>query len=267
MLEKQLEYIRSKTDFVPEIAIVLGSGLGELGDKIEIEAAIDYSEIEGMPISTAPSHRGRFIFGTIEGKKVVLMQGRIHLYEGYSPDEIAIPIRLMRLMGAKKLILTNASGGINKSLKPGDFMLIKDHISCFIDSPLIGKNDDLLGLRFPDMSNAYDKELQKLIKKAAFNNNIELKEGVYVQLKGPQFETPAEIKMLSCLGADAVGMSTVCETIAAVHCGFKVCAISLIANAACGILDKPLTSEEVNETANAVAPKFEMLIKEIVKTI
>ena len=267
MLKGALEYIRSKTDFVPEIAIVLGSGLGELADKIDIKATIDYSEIEGLPVSTAPSHKGRFVFGEIEGKRVVLMQGRVHLYEGYSSKQIVAPIRLMRLMGAQKLIVTNAAGGINKGFKPGDFMLINDHISCFVPSPLIGKNKDYLGTRFPDMSNAYDKELRAKIKSAAKNSGIELKNGIYVQLKGPQFETPAEIKMLSVIGADAVGMSTAIETIAAVHCGFKVCGISLITNYACGILDKPLSGEEVGETANSVAPKFEKLIREIVKAI
>lgn len=178
-----------------------------------------------------------------------------------------MPIRLMRLLGGKKLILTNACGGINRNLSVGDFMMIKDHISCFVDSPLIGKNIYEFGTRFPDMSNAYDKDLQKAIKTVAKNNNITLHSGVYAQLKGPQFESPAEIKMLSLLGADAVGMSTVTEAIAANHCGFKVCGISLITNLACGILDKPLSGEEVNEAAHKVAPQFEKLIKETVKAI
>ena len=267
MLKAQLEYIRSKTDFKPEIAIVLGSGLGGLADKIDVKAVISYDEIEGLPVSTAPGHKGRFVFGEIGGKKVVLMQGRVHLYEGYSSKQIANPIRLMRLMGAEKLILTNASGGINKEFKPGSFMMISDHISCFVPSPLIGKNIDFLGTRFPDMSNAYDKDIQKIIKQVAAHNSIELHGGVYAQLKGPQFETPSEIKMLGMLGADAVGMSTVVETIAAVHCGFKVAAISLVTNYACGICDKALSGEEVIETADRVAPDFEKLIKEIVKAI
>ena len=267
MLKKQLEYIRSKTDFIPEIAIVLGSGLGDFADKINVKAVIEYSEIEGLPVSTAPGHEGRFVFGELEGKKLVLMQGRIHLYEGYTSKQIASPIRLMRLMGAKKLILTNASGGINKELRPGSFLMISDHISCFVPSPLIGKNDDSLGTRFPDMSNAYDKEMQSIIKGVAAENNIELHSGVYAQLKGPQFETPSEIKMLGMLGADAVGMSTVVETVAAVHCGFRVGAISLVTNYACGICDKVLSGEEVIETANRVAPDFEKLIKEIIKAL
>lgn len=267
MYEKQIEEIRKFTDEIPETAIVLGSGLGALADTIEITATVPYREITDMPVSTAPSHKGQFVFGKIGGKNIVLMQGRLHLYEGYSPSQVVMPIRLMRLLGAKKLILTNACGGINRNLSVGDFMMIKDHISCFVDSPLIGKNIDEFGTRFPDMSNAYDKELQKAIKAVAKDNNITLHSGVYAQLKGPQFESPAEIKMLSLLGADAVGMSTVTEAIAANHCGFKNCGISLITNLACGILDKPLSGEEVNEAAQKVAPQFEKLIKETVKAI
>lgn len=267
MYEKQIEEIRKFTDGIPETAIVLGSGLGALADTIEITATVPYREISDMPVSTAPSHKGQFVFGKIGDKNIVLMQGRLHLYEGYSPSQVVMPIRLMRLLGANKLILTNACGGINRDLSVGDFMMIKDHISCFVDSPLIGKNIDEFGTRFPDMSNAYDKELQKTIKTVAKNNNITLHSGVYAQLKGPQFESPAEIKMLSLLGADAVGMSTVTEAIAANHCGFNVCGISLITNLACGILDKPLSGEEVNEAAERVAPQFEKLIKETVKAI
>lgn len=267
MLDIQVEEIRRITDFEPEIGIVLGSGLGALADKIDIVATVSYSEITDMPCSTAPGHKGQYIFGYIGDKKVVLMQGRVHLYEGYTPQEAVMPIRLMKAIGVEKLILTNASGGINKEFNVGDFMLIDDHISFFVDSPLIGKNDDNVGVRFPNMSDAYDKELRQIIKETALKNNIELKHGVYTQLKGPQFESPAEIKALSTLGADAVGMSTVIESIAANHCGMKVCGISLITNLACGILDQPLTSEEVCETGDRVAPIFEKLIKEIVKAI
>lgn len=267
MLKKQVDAIKEITNFEPEIAIVLGSGLGQLANKVENAISIPYSRIEGMPISTAPSHKGQFVLGSLAGKKVILMQGRVHLYEGYSPQEIIMPIRLMNALGAKALILTNAAGGINKDFKVGDFMIIEDHISCFVPSPLIGKNDDEIGTRFPDMSNAFDKELQKIIKSVALKNDIDLKSGVYAQLTGPQFESPAEIRMLSRLGADAVGMSTVIEDIAANHCGMKVCGISLITNLACGLLDKPLSGEEVNEAASKVAPKFEKLITEIVKAI
>ncbi len=267
MLEKQVEYIRRITDFTPEIAVVLGSGLGGFADKIEKVSEVNYSEIDGMPVSTAPSHMGRFIFGKIADKNIIAMQGRVHLNEGYTAQQVAMPIRLMRALGAEKLILTNAAGGINKEFCCGDFMMITDHIASFVPSPLIGKNNDSIGVRFPDMSNAYNKDLQRIIKRVAKDNAIPLKSGVYAQLTGPQFETPAEIKMLSTIGADAVGMSTAIEAIAAVHCGLNVCGISLITNLACGILDKPLTSEEVTETANSVSANFEKLLTETVKAI
>ena len=267
MQNKQLEYIRSITDFEPEIAIILGSGLGELANEISAIAKIEYKDIPEMPVSTAPSHKGQFVFGILEGKKVVLMQGRVHLYEGYSSNQIAGIIRLLKDLGIKTLLLTNAAGGINKEFNVGDFMLINDHISCFIDSPLIGANDDNYGTRFPDMSNAYDKDLQRLIKKVAYENNINLKEGTYVQLKGPQFETPSEIKMMSILGADAVGMSTAVETIAGVHCGLKVGAISMISNMACGILDTPLSGDDVTLAAEKAGPQFRKLLKETVKAL
>lgn len=267
MYEKQIKQIRDITDFEPEIAIVLGSGLGDFANNIEVIAAVQYNQIDDMPISTAPSHKGQFVFGYIGNKRIVLMQGRVHLYEGYSAEQVVMPIILMRLLGANTLILTNASGGINKNFNVGDFMMITDHISSFVPSPLIGKNNDELGTRFPDMSNAYDKGLQKLILQIAKAEGIPVKRGVYTQLTGPQFETPAEIKMLSCIGSDAVGMSTVIEAIAGVHCGFKVCGISLITNLACGILDKPLSGEEVTETANRVAPSFQKLLIEIVEAM
>lgn len=264
MIDKQLNYIRSKTDFVPEIAIVLGSELGPFAEEIEMECIINYNEIPHFPVSTAPGHKGRFVFGKIDGKKVVIMQGRVHLYEGYSPQQIANPIRLMRKMGAKILMLTNASGGINKKFNIGDFMVLTDHISTFVDSPLIGKNDDSIGPRFPDMSEVYSKKLNKVIFDTAKEMGIELQSGVYIQFKGPNFETPAEIKMAKVLGADAVGMSTAIEAQAGVHCGFDVCAISVITNLACGISKTPITSEEVTQTANRIAPIFKELIKKTV---
>lgn len=262
-----LKHIRSITDFKPETAIVLGSGLGALAEKVEKVAVFPYEELEGFPVSTAPNHKGELILGTLGGKNVAIFNGRVHLYEGYTAKQAIIPIRLAKALGAEKIILTNAAGGINKDLNCGDFMLISDHISCFVPSPLIGKNNDSFGTRFPDMSNAYDKELIVIVKKVANDNAITLKEGVYAQLTGPQFETPAEIKMLSALGADAVGMSTVIESIAANHCGLKVCGISLITNLACGILDKPLSGEEVVETAEKSAIQFEKLISEIIRAI
>lgn len=267
MLQKQLEYIRSITDFKPQVALILGSGLGALADEIDIVKTIDYKDIPNFPISTAPSHKGRFVFGYIGKAKVVIMQGRIHLYEGYSPKEVVNPIFLMRKLGAEVLFLTNASGGINSNFSIGDFMIIEDHISSFIPSPLIGKNDDELGTRFPDMSDVYNSELCKLIEETASENNIDVKKGVYIQLRGPAFETKAEIRMCKTLGADAVGMSTAIEAQAGNYCGFKVCGISCITNLACGISDRPITSEEVNETANRVAGSFKNLVRKSIERI
>lgn len=265
MLEKQLEYIRKITDFAPDIAVVLGSGLGKLAEEIEAECIIDYKDIPDFPVSTAPTHKGRFIFGKIGDKRVAVMQGRVHLYEGYTPQEIVMPIRILRLMGAKRLLLTNASGGINKSFNVGDFMIIKDHISCFVPSALRGKNDESIGTRFPDMSEVYSKRLIDIIEKTANKQEINVKNGVYLQLGGPNFETPAEIKMAGLIGADAVGMSTAIEAQAAVHCGYEVAGISVISNLACGISETPITSQEVEETASRVAPLFVKLIKETIK--
>lgn len=264
MLQKQLDYIREKTDIAPEIAIILGSGLGGLANEIDVKCTVDYSDIPDFPVSTAPGHQGRFVFGKIKNKNVVIMQGRVHLYEGYTPQQIANPVRLMRKLGAEILFLTNASGGINSTLDVGDFMVIDDHISCFVESPLVGKNDDTIGVRFPDMSEVYSKRLNGIIFKTAEKENINIKSGTYLQLKGPNFETPAEIKMAKMIGADAVGMSTAIEAQTGVHCGFEVCAVSVISNLACGIGKKPITSEEVRETADKVAPDFKKLIKESV---
>ncbi len=265
MLKKQLEYIRSVTDFKPQIAIVLGSGLGDMADEMNAQCTIDYKSIPDFPISTAPTHRGRFVFGRLSGKDVVIMQGRVHLYEGYSPAQIANPIRLMRKLGAEVLLLTNAAGGINRNFSCGDFMILNDHISSFVPSCLIGKNDDELGVRFPDMSEVYSKRLNRIIENIARKNNIDIKKGTYIQFTGPNFETPAEIKMAECIGADAVGMSTAIEAQAAKHCGFEVCAISVISNPACGISNTPITGNEVEETAQSVSEPFKMLIKESIK--
>lgn len=267
MQTEQTKYIRKITNFKPEIAIILGSGLGNLANRAKNKISIPYRDIPDMPVSTAPSHKGELILGELGGKRVAMMQGRVHLYEGYTPQELLIPIRMLRDLGAEKIILTNAVGAINRNFNVGGLMMITDHISCFIDSCLIGKNDDNYGVRFPDMSNVYDIDLQNIIEKTANDNNIKLNKGVFVQLKGPQFETPAEIKMLEKLGADAVGMSTVIDAIAAKHCGLKVCAISLISNMACGISERPLSSEEVCEAAEKAAPVFEKLITEITRNI
>ena len=259
-LQGCLKSVREKTDFVPEAALILGSGLGEYGEEIEVSAVIDYKDIQGFPVSTVAGHKGRFIFGYVNKVPVVVMQGRVHYYEGYSMTDVVLPTRLMGLMGARFLFLTNAAGGVNKEFAAGDFMLLTDHIASFIPSPLMGTNLDELGPRFPDMSDVYQKELQQLIREAAAEERIPLKEGVYMQLSGPAYESPAEVRMCRILGADAVGMSTACEAIAANHMGMRVCGISCITNMDCGITAQPLSHAEVQETADRVAPLFKRLI-------
>ncbi len=254
------ESVKKKIDFTPQVAIVLGSGLGDYAEEIEIVAQLPYGEIEGFPTSTVVGHEGRFLFGYLQGIKVVCMQGRVHYYEGYSISDVVLPIRLMKLMGAKILFLTNASGGINPSFQAGDFMVITDHISNFVPNPLIGENLEDLGTRFPDMSEVYHKDLIERIRKAAQEQDISIKEGIYVQCSGPSFESPAEIKIFQRLGIDAVGMSTVVEAIAANHMGMKICGISFVANLAAGISPTPLTHREVWEAANQAAPKFKKLV-------
>lgn len=260
-LLKCYESVQKVICFKPEIALVLGSGLGDYADSIKIEATLPYSEIEGFPVSTISGHKGRFVFGYEGDVPVVIMQGRVHYYEGYDMSDVVLPIRLMHMMGAKVLFLTNASGGVNTQYSVGDFMLIKDHISTFIPSPLLGRNIDELGSRFPDMSNVYDRSLQAVIRETAKTLETPLQEGVYVQFTGPAYETPAEIRMSRTLGADAVGMSTVCEAIAANHIGMQICGISCITNMAAGILEQPLDHKEVQETADRVSPLFRNLVK------
>lgn len=260
-LVKCVEEIRAKTDIVPEVALVLGSGLGAFAEEIKISAAVDYSEITGFPKSTVEGHKGRFVFGYVGDVPVVIMQGRVHYYEGYSMEDAVLPTRVMAMLGAKVLFLTNASGGIDPSFSAGDFMLVTDHISTFVPNPLIGANIDEIGTRFPDMSKVYNEEIRGIIEKTAQELGIKLQKGVYVQLTGPSFESPAEIRMLRTLGANAVGMSTVCEAIAGNHMGMKVCAISCVANLAAGMTDNPLTHAEVQEAADKAAPLFKKLIE------
>ena len=256
------EYCKDKVDFVPKVALVLGSGLGDFAKNVKSMVEIPYSEIEGFPVSTVAGHDGRFIFGYIEDVPVVLMKGRVHYYEGYRMQDVVLPIRLMKMMGAEILFLTNAAGGVNRSFSAGDLMLITDQISSFVPSPLIGVNLEKLGPRFPDMSEIYNKDLQNIIRKTAKEENIPLQEGVYLQFTGPNYESPAEIRMAEVLGADAVGMSTACEAIAANHMGMKICGISCISNMACGISETPLSHEEVQITADKTAPLFQKLVKE-----
>jgi len=258
------ESVRAKIDFQPEVAIVLGSGLGDYADSIKVAATLRYDEIEDFPVSTVPGHAGEFIFGYINDVPVVCMKGRVHYYEGYPISDVVLPTRLMKLMGAKVLFLTNASGGINPGFKAGDFMMLTDHVSLWAPNPLIGENLDELGTRFPDMSHVYDAELQEIIRSTAKECEIDLKEGVYVQLTGPSFESPAEIQLLYKLGIDAVGMSTVVEAIAANHMGMKICCISCVCNLAAGMTANPLTHAEVQEAANTAAPLFKRLVTESV---
>lgn len=266
-LIKCYECFQKKIDFKPEVALVLGSGLGDFAEGIRVEAELPYEEIEGFPVSTVPGHEGKYIFGYIGDVPMVCMKGRVHYYEGYPISDVVLPIRLMKLMGAKVLFLTNAAGGINGEFHAGDFMLIKDQILGSVPSPLIGPNIDELGVRFPDMSNIYDRDLQKVIKKTAMMADIPLQEGVYIQLSGPAYETPAEVRMCRTLGADAVGMSTACEAVAANHMGMKICGISCISNLASGISPNPLTHKEVQETADRVAPLFKKLVAESIVNI
>lgn len=252
--------VREKISFEPQVALILGSGLGDYAEQVQVEAVLDYHDIEGFPVSTVLGHKGRFVFGYIQSVPVVIMQGRVHFYEGYDMHDVVLPTRLMGMLGAKVLFLTNAAGGMQKGMHAGDFMLITGHISSFVPSPLVGPNIEELGTRFPDMSEVYKKDLQEIIRNTAKNCGIPLKEGVYVQTTGPNYETPEEIRMYRSLGADAVGMSTACEAMAANHMGMRVCGISCISNLAAGISENPLTHAEIQETADRVAPLFQQLI-------
>ena len=266
-LQTCLASIREKTDFKPEIALILGSGLGDYADGIQIETTVDYSEIEGFPVSTVTGHKGRFVFGYVGNVPVVIMQGRVHYYEGYPMSDVVLPTRLMGLLGAKKLLLTNAAGGINENFRPGDFMMLTDHIATGVPSPLIGPNLDDLGPRFPDMSEVYSHRIQDVIRNAASECEIDLKEGVYVQLTGPNYETPAEVRMCKIWGGDAVGMSTACEAMAARHMGMEIGGISCITNLAAGISKEKLDHKEVQETADRVSKDFKRLVTKIIETI
>ena len=266
-LQTCLASIREKTDFKPEVALILGSGLGDYADGIQIETTMDYTEIEGFPVSTVTGHKGRFVFGYVGDVPVVIMQGRVHYYEGYPMSDVVLPTRLMGLLGAKKLLLTNAAGGINENFRPGDFMMLTDHIATGVPSPLIGPNLDDLGPRFPDMSEVYSHRIQDVIRNAASECEIDLKEGVYVQLTGPNYETPAEVRMCKIWGGDAVGMSTACEAMAARHMGMEIGGISCITNLAAGISKEKLDHKEVQETADRVSKDFKRLVTKIIETI
>lgn len=262
-----VESVKAKVDFRPEVALILGSGLGDYADEIEIVQTVDYTDIEGFPTSTVAGHKGRFVFGYVDKTPVVIMQGRVHYYEGYPMSDVVLPTRLMGLLGAKKLILTNAAGGVNFDFKPGDFMMLTDHITIGVPSALIGANLEELGVRFPDMSEVYSTKMQEIVRETAKEQGIDLKEGVYAQFTGPNYETPAEIRMARAWGADAVGMSTACEAMAARHMGMEICGISCITNLAAGMSKEELNHKEVQETADRVAKQFKTLITGIITRI
>lgn len=255
------DYVRTRTDFVPRVALVLGSGLGGFAANLDVVCEVAYGDIPGFPVSTVPGHVGKFIFGVLDGVNVVCMQGRVHYYEGYSIDDVVLPARLMKELGAEILFLTNASGGVNPGFEAGDLMLITDHIAVFVPNPLMGPNIEELGVRFPDMSHIYNPELCDIIRATAAENGIPLREGVYCQLTGPSYESPAEIRALGVMGTDAVGMSTAVEAIAANHCGMRVCGVSCVSNKAAGLSPTPLSHKEVQEAADKAAPLFTALVR------
>lgn len=262
-----VESVRAKTDFKPEVAVILGSGLGGFADGIKIEKTISYNEIEGFPTSTVDGHKGQFVFGYVKDVPVVIMQGRVHYYEGYPMTDVVLPTRLMGMLGAKKLVITNASGGLNETFVDNTLMIITDQISVGVPNPLIGENASELGERFPDMSEIYSLRMRNVIKECAERLAIPVREGVYVQLTGPSFESPAEIRMLQKWGGDAVGMSTACEAIAAKHMGLEVCGISWVGCLGAGLCGKELSHDDVQAMALSVEDTFAALVTEVVSNI
>lgn len=267
MLNKAVEFIKDKIgDFVPEVGIILGSGLGELADEY-CNIAINYSEIPGFEASTVSGHKSRLVFAEINGKNVVMMQGRFHYYEGHSIQKVVLPVKVMKKLGVKTLIITNAAGGVNPNFRPSDLMIITDHINYMGINPLIGANDDSMGERFPDMSEIYKSDLVDMVEKVGDSIGVDLQEGVYMALTGPSYETPAEVKMAGILGADAVGMSTVPEAIVASWAKMDVIGISCICNSAAGVSTVGLSHEDVIKAANIAKDKFKKLIVEVLKKL
>ncbi|SER14876.1 purine-nucleoside phosphorylase [Gracilibacillus ureilyticus] len=266
-IEEAVQYIQKKVSGKADIGLILGSGLGVLAEELVETTAIDYEQIPHFPVSTVEGHSGRLVFGKLEGVNVVVMQGRFHYYEGYSLEQVTFPVRVFQLLGIEQLIVTNAAGGINESFSAGDLMIITDHINNLGSNPLIGRNEKVLGERFPDMSQAYDRDLIEIAKKCADKVNIAVKEGTYVANTGPSYETPAEVRMLRRLGGDAVGMSTVPEVIIARHAKMRVLGISCISNMAAGILDQPLSHEEVIETTEKVKENFIQLVRKVIQEL
>lgn len=266
-IKEAAQFLNEKLDRAPEIGLILGSGLGVLADEVENAVSIPYETIPHFPVSTVEGHAGELVIGTLSGKTVAAMKGRFHFYEGYTFEEVTFPVRVMKALGIETIIVTNAAGGVNESFQPGDLMLISDHLNLMGGNPLIGKNDPALGVRFPDMSVAYSRELRQLAKGAAERIGLRVQEGVYAGNTGPVYETPAEVRMARVLGADAVGMSTVPEVIVARHSSMDVLGISCISNMAAGILDQPLAHDEVIETTEKVRAEFLAYVKEIVQSL
>ena len=265
--ELALNAVRERTDFTPKVGIVLGSGLGGLADEIEVVTRISYKDLPGFPQSTAEGHKGEYIFGYLGGVPVVLMNGRVHYYEGYPMQKVVLPVRVMALMGVEAIILTNAAGGLNRSFHPGTLMCIQDQNTAFVPSPLVGPNDSKLGVRFPDVSAIYDKELIMLLHKTAFDLGIHLADGVYLQITGPAYETPNEVTMYALFGADAVGMSTGCEAVALKHMGMRILGISCITDMAIVNTTFVTSHEEIQKVANRAGEQLQLLVKEVVKRI
>jgi len=260
-----VEQIRKRTDARPCAAVVLGSGLGDFADSMKISCTIPYSEIEGFPVSTVPGHQGKLLFGEIGGKSIVAMQGRVHYYEGYDVHDVVLPIRVLHLLGAQTAIFTNAVGAINTGFRPGDFVVVRDHISSFVPSPLMGPNMEELGERFIPVTGLYDSGLRELADRIGLEKGISVHTGVFVQAPGPQYETAAEIMMYKLLGADTVGMSTAIEAVAAGHMGMRVCAINCVTNMAAGLSSVKISHEEVTETANRVGRDFSTLLSTLIE--
>lgn len=266
-IKEAVEYIQSQYPVQPVVGIILGSGLGSFADEINVEKEIPYADIPHFPVSTVKGHKGKLVFGELSGKKVVAMAGRFHTYEGYSAHEIVFPVRVMKFLGINTLLVSNAAGTVNASHKIGDLMIINDHISQFIPNPLIGKNDDSLGPRFPDMSEPYSKSLIQKAHQIAKANGLDVKEGVYISVTGPTFETKAEYRMIKQLGADVVGMSTVQEVIAAVHMGLPCFAISVVTDIGIHEVETIVTHEEVLQAAKAAEPKLSIIFKELIASL
>ena len=266
-IQTAANYIRERVPFTPKLGLVLGSGWNMILEDMESPVRIPYAEVPGMIASTVPGHAGEWVFGKIGGREVCVMAGRIHYYEGHALKDVTLPIRVMKALGIETVVLTNAAGAVNKGFEPGDMMLITDHINLTASNPLIGPNDDDLGTRFPDMSKAYDPALREVAKAIALEQGLTLREGVYMWLTGPTFETPAEIRMARTLGADAVGMSTVPETIVARHGGIKVLALSCMTNMAAGVLDQPLSHLEVLETMQRVRVPYRAFIARLIELL